>query len=530
MSEMMENTPPIPVETSHNGFFSPNQQKNAYNQQEYYSAPEVVPVEPLPPQYPGANDYPPDKKGVAPDGHPSQFYERGLSNESTPPVAAKPEPKILGMRKKIFFIVLAAIIALIILAIGLGAGLGVALNKKSEDEEPKKAGKAEIVQHPFCKDHPEYCVGGYLNAEYYSKKGAFNGSGIAIAGESWNAGQRRIFTLYFQHHSGDIRYMQYGTDQRWIGGNSSNTVATDAKNGTTISAVAYTLNQTGWFHIFYIGKDGNMKQMSQSNQTNKWEPGALNAQNLKAYDSPKVGLQACWKGNFYGDSDYGKIMPGASTNATKEQSKSAINLWYASSENTFEQYSWINGQEKWTKLSPWQGKNGHAGVGCYSWDEWSTSTYTMMVNQHNDLEIWWRDTNTTGKSSDEHPLNSWTNSTSAAINGVSPMASMGYTTYFYTQMADLTINGYEIKYQSEKTYIQDNVTFTLTDPAGPVKGLAGTHLTCTAYSEFKDKEKKEVDWDSLYVFYQTAGDDITAFQRKISGGQWTNAKLQIPQD
>ncbi|PVI05651.1 hypothetical protein DM02DRAFT_516316 [Periconia macrospinosa] len=436
------------------------------------------------------------------------------------------------MRKKIFFIVLAAIIALIILAVGLGAGLGVALNKKSEDSEVQttKAGKAEIVQHPFCKDHPEYCVGGYLNAEYYSKRGAFNGSGIAIAGESWNAGQRRIFTLYFQHHSGDIRYMQYGTDQRWIGGNSSNTVATDAKNGTTISAVAYTLNQTGWFHIFYIGKDGNMKQMTQSNQTNKWEPGVLNAQNLKAYDSPKVGLQACWKGNFYGDSEYGKIMPGASTNATKDQSKSAINLWYASSENTFEQYSWINGQEKWIKLSPWQGKNGHAGVGCYSWDEWSSSTYTMMVNQHNDLEIWWRDTNATGKSSDEHPLNSWTNSTSAAINGVSPMAAMGYTTYFYTQMADLTINGYDIKYQSETTYIQDNVTFTLTDPAGPVKGLAGTHLTATAYSEFKDKEKKEVDWDSLYVFYQTAGDDITAFQRKISGGQWTNAKLQIPQE
>jgi hypothetical protein len=146
-----------------------------------------------------------------------------------------------------------------------------------------------------------------------------------------------------------------------------------------------------------------MKQMSQNNETNKWTPGTLNAMNLKAYDSPMVGLQACWKGNFYGDSDL-LNMPGASLNSSKAAAPSAINLWYASSESTFEQYSWINGQDKWTKLNPWQGKNGHAGVGCYSWDEWSTSTYTMMVNEHNDTEIWWRDTNTTAKSTDEHPI------------------------------------------------------------------------------------------------------------------------------
>jgi hypothetical protein len=107
---------------------------------------------------------------------------------------------------------------------------------------------------------------------------------------------------------------------------------------------------------------------------------------------------------------------------------------------------------------------------------------------------------------------------------------MGYTTYFYSQMADLTIKGFNIQYQSESTYIRDNETFTLTDPAGPVKGLAGTHLTCTAYTEFKDKEKKTPAWDSLYVFYQTVGNDVTAFTRKISGGQWTRAPLGIPDE
>jgi hypothetical protein len=38
--------------------------------------------------------------------------------------------------------------------------------------------------------------------------------------------------------------MQYTTDQKWQGGSRSETVATDAKNGTPISAVAVGLNAT----------------------------------------------------------------------------------------------------------------------------------------------------------------------------------------------------------------------------------------------------------------------------------------------
>jgi hypothetical protein len=195
-------------------------------------------VEQHPPQYQGGIPaaYPGEK--VGPDGHPSAGYydHKGhtAAQESALPPPAK-ESRILGMKKMVFFIVIAALI----LIIALGVGLGVGLSKHNDKKD-------EIIQHPFCKDHPEYCIGGNLNAEYYSKKGAFNGSGIALAGESWNVGQRRIFTLFFQHHSGDIRQMQYGTDQLWVGGNKTNMVANDAKNGTTISAVAYTLKQTGW--------------------------------------------------------------------------------------------------------------------------------------------------------------------------------------------------------------------------------------------------------------------------------------------
>ena len=104
--------------------------------------------------------------------------------------------------------------------------------------------RATDTTDPFCRQKPEYCIGGALNADYISKKGVYNGTGIALAGESWNVGQRRIFTLYFQHYTGDIRFMECTTDQKWIGGSRTETIATDAKNASPISAVAVGLNST----------------------------------------------------------------------------------------------------------------------------------------------------------------------------------------------------------------------------------------------------------------------------------------------
>ena len=207
-----------------------------------------------------------------------------------------------------------------------------------------------------------------------------------------------------------------------------------------------------------------------------------------------------------------------------------MNLWYASDESTFEQYAWYNGKDTWARLSPWQGKNGHAGVGCYSWGV-GTTTYAMMANKNNDTEIWWKDTNTTLTSEDAHPINSWVNATNAAIRGVYPSTSFGYTTYFYAQMADRSVQGFNISFNAENTTIENQDTFTITDPAGPVVGLGGTHLTNTAYAETQqDGNVTRTLWDSLYVFYQTEGNDITAFTRPIAGGEWSQGRLKIPNE
>jgi hypothetical protein len=267
------------------------------------------------------------------------------------------------------------------------------------------------------------------------------------------------------------------------------------------------------FHIFYIDKNNFVKQITKSNTSDIWQPGPLSKLNLKAIDSPSSGLQACWKGNFYGDSDYTKFPTfSGQQNQQPFDERKGMNIWYAVDDSTFEQYTWYNGQDTWAFVQKWQGFNGHAGVGCYSWGE-GTTTYAMLANKNNDVEFWWKDTNTT------------TASAESAIRGINPITSLGFTTYFYAQMADRSIKGYNITYQAENTTFLKDETFTITDPAGPALGLAGTHLTVTAYAE---KAGNRTLWDSLYVFYQTKGDDITAFTRSLNGGEWTRGTLNIP--
>lgn len=84
-------------------------------------------------------------------------------------------------------------------------------------------------------------TGGGLNPEYFSTQGAFNGSGIALASQSFQGDEQGTMVLYYQHYTGTIRYKQL-RENDWVGGTLSEVVAFDAKNGTPISAVAYALN------------------------------------------------------------------------------------------------------------------------------------------------------------------------------------------------------------------------------------------------------------------------------------------------
>lgn len=208
-------------------------------------------------------------------------------------------------------------------------------------------------------------IGGALNPEWYSTTGAFNGSGVAIA--SVNFGQDASIFVYFQHYTGEIRSFILEADGTWTG---SNIVASNAKNGTPLSAVAYIVDEIANWHLFYIDQDNYVRQRVNTNasafQTNIWNDGPLNQLHLKANDADMIGLQACFWGDFYGDTDFtfndGFNATGAQHVAT------GMHLWYADTDTSFQQWSFYSGEQQWDNDNHvWENMNGHAGVGCQTW-------------------------------------------------------------------------------------------------------------------------------------------------------------------
>ena len=303
-------------------------------------------------------------------------------------------------------------------------------------------------------------------------------------------------------------------------------------------------NNFDQWHIFYIDTNNTIRQRSNSNTTNVWVDGPVNAQKLVANNADQVGLQACWYGNDYGDVDYVHTpLPqngDGSNSSIKSHNEYGMHLWYASDNTTFQQMGWRQGDLNWTFQGSWTDKNGHAGVGCYSWGP-GTSNYVMFVNKQNTVEFWWKDTNTNLTSTTKHPINAWTNSkfnhsgptvihhlpetltlrsllASIAINNVHPSTSLGYTNYMYAQDAATgLIKGYNISWASENTKIVTADKFVV----GNTPGLPGTHMSVTALPS-------DSGGNNLFVFYQTIGNDITEATRDIVSGQWTSSTLSIP--
>ena len=56
--------------------------------------------------------------------------------------------------------------------------------------------------------------------------------------------------MYFQHWTGQIRWMRLGDDGQWTGGDSTTVVATNAKDHTPISAVSYVWDGVSFWRVF----------------------------------------------------------------------------------------------------------------------------------------------------------------------------------------------------------------------------------------------------------------------------------------
>jgi len=156
---------------------------------------------------------------------PDQHMDAGDSGQE--------KRRICGLRRGTF---VAVVLLAVIAAIGLGVGLGVGLGMKHSSNDASQAQSTA--------NQSAYEIGGALNTAYYSTHGAWNGSGIALASESFDGTTHGELVMYFQHWSGQIRWQELNDKGQWVGGDITTVVASDAKNSTPLSAVAYALNQT----------------------------------------------------------------------------------------------------------------------------------------------------------------------------------------------------------------------------------------------------------------------------------------------
>ena len=142
-----------------------------------------------------------------------------------------------------------AFLLLLILGLALGVGLGVGLGfDRSRSHSTTSSTSHESTNS--TDNVAETRIGGNLDAAYYSTNGAWNGTAFSTLQRVSPETTSSYPILYFQHYSGDVRWMELLPNGSWIGGTSLETVANDAKNNTPISAVTWILKEVTHTHVF----------------------------------------------------------------------------------------------------------------------------------------------------------------------------------------------------------------------------------------------------------------------------------------
>lgn len=78
------------------------------------------------------------------------------------------------------------------------------------------------------------------------------------------------------------------------------------------------------------------------------------------------------------------------------------------------------------------------------------------------------------------------------------------------------LNGYNITWDAENTsFVEDDMFIVDGDPP-----LPGSHFSVTALPN-------QSGGDSLNVFYQVKGDDVTEYTRDLEGGQWSEVSIDV---
>lgn len=101
-----------------------------------------------------------------------------------------------------------------------------------------------------------------------STTGVMQRTGIAVMAMS--AHLNPAATVFYQHSSGEIRYMWFSGDGVFHGGTKSEAIALDAKNATPIELVPFWKGSVPEWHVFYIDRNNIVSERVWRNDSRIW--------------------------------------------------------------------------------------------------------------------------------------------------------------------------------------------------------------------------------------------------------------------
>lgn len=221
-----------------------------------------------------------------------------------PQVWSEAEPQRVEEKKKPiykrwpFIIIVILLVCLIAVGAGLGAYFGT---RKSHNSSGSSTNSTSSSGGSASGNKPgvdiNTSIGGQINDAYYSKSGAWNGSGIAIAGVDQT--KNEAIYAFYQAYDGSIQFTLMDAQKKWNHIGPVNDGSFPALNATPLSTVQHLVGDQLIWHVFYIDTNYILRERYITNDTTNsptpiWQDGPLNDKKLSVWESNTIGLQACY--------------------------------------------------------------------------------------------------------------------------------------------------------------------------------------------------------------------------------------------
>ena len=199
-----------------------------------------------------------------------------------------------------------------------------------------------------------------------------------------------------------------------------------------------------------------------------------------------------------------------------------MRLYAGGSHGLVQEYAYTHANNSWAVGFTFPDTNGYAGISGTWFPYQLTMATLMMMNTNDELELWWKDTNSSATGNATHPVGEWVRGTLVSkhwtyesLNQVSVLIG-NYTTGGFTSNTSVCNSGF-LYYQDETG---DILGITLSGTAEAqrwgttfivdgAKALPRTSITCQLGCIPGD-----------HVYFQTNGSNIVAGDRADSDSSW----------